>query len=140
MTVTHLTKKALLASGISGLALFGIANAQPAGRQPGQQPGQPPAAAPQAADVSDEQMDKTAEAYVVVIDIHNDVQEKMSGMDDQEEIQKHVQKAQEQMLEAIKAAGLEPAEYEQVMTQVTQDNELRTKFVALLEEKRNEDG
>lgn len=132
MNIHKLIHMSILTAGFAAFTLFGSAQAQQANPQ------QQMPATQETVEVTDEIMDKTADAYIVVIEIQQDVQEKMSGEKDQQKIQEHVQKAQKEMADAIEAVGLKTEEYESVMTQVTQDEDMRTKFVALLQEKRGE--
>lgn len=131
------TKKVLLGTGIATLSFLGsLSLAQ--GTAPGQ-PAQPPAQpeTPDASSISEDQLDKTVEAYIAVNELQTKIQEKLAGENDQAKIQAEVQNAQAKMVEAVKKAGLEPQEYEEVMSVVTQNDELRQKFINKLNDKRD---
>lgn len=115
--------------------LTGVAHAQgnpPA--QPGQAPAQPAQPEQETVDIDDATLEKAAEAYGAVNKIQTDMQKELAGVNDQEKIQEHVQKARGKMVEAVEEAGLQADEYDQVMSQVTQDDTLRQKFLELLRE------
>ncbi|MEX2606130.1 MAG: DUF4168 domain-containing protein [Kiritimatiellia bacterium] len=133
------TKNVIIGTGIASLSFLGnLSLAQ--GTAPGQpaQPAQPPAQpeVPDAGSISDGQLDKTVDAYIAVNELQTKIQEKLAGENDQAKIQAEVQNAQAKMVEAVKKAGLEPQEYEKVMSVVTQNDELRQKFINKLNEKQ----
>jgi len=84
-------------------------------------------------EISDSLLERTVEAYRAVNEIHTELQQELSGVNDQEQIQAEVQKTQAKMVEAVEDADLEVSEYEQVMTQVTVDDSLREEFISKLQ-------
>ena len=115
---------------------------QPAQRPPQAQPQQPPQAQPQqpapapraVPEIPGEQLEKAVVAYVAVNEIQTRVQEQLAGVEDQERIQETVMQARADMVQAVQEAGLEPAEYEQVMNAVTQHEQIRTAFLQRLQQ------
>lgn len=114
--------------------------AQPQPQQPPQaQPGQQPmemespqqAEAPQ---ISDEQLIQAAAAYLSVSEIQTRVQEELAGEEDQAVIQGAVMQARTDMIAAVQEAGMAPAQYEEIMTVVTQNEQIRNRFLEILQE------
>ena len=125
--------------------------AQPQQAQPGQpqqaQPGQPQQAqptqpidmeqaAPATPEVTDAQLTQAVTAYISVSEIQTRVQEQLSGVEDQAVIQEAVTQARTDMIEAVQDAGMAPAQYEEVMNVVTQDESVRNRFLAILQEEQ----
>jgi hypothetical protein len=124
----------------------GLAYAQQAmPQQPAQQPQQPaqpaqpmPAepAQPATPEISDEQLVQAVNAYISVSEIQTRVQEELAGVEDQEVIQEAVTQARTDMIEAVQEAGMAPAQYEEVMAVVTQDEQIRNRFLQILQEEQ----
>lgn len=115
--------------------------AQPAQPQqpPQAQPGQPmemEPAQPATPEVSDEQLVQAVTAYISVSEIQTRVQEELAGVEDQAVIQQTVTEARADMIEAVQEAGMAPAQYEEVMNVVTQNETVRNRFLQILQEEQ----
>jgi len=84
-------------------------------------------------EIDDSLLERAVKAYEAVNEIHTELQQELAGVNDQEQIQAEVQEAQAKMVAAVEDADMEVAEYEQVMSQVTQDDNLRQQFIAMLQ-------
>lgn len=121
---------ALLAAGAlaTAPAAFGQAQGQQQGQgaQQGQQaPGQ---GAPNM-EMDAETLDSFADAYVKVRNIQSDFADQLGNVEDREKAQSLQREAQEEMVSAVKDAGLSVQEYNQVASQMQNDPELREKVM-----------
>jgi hypothetical protein len=112
--------------------------AQPA--QPAQpheaQPMEMQPAQPATPEVTDQQLEQAVTAYISVSEIQTRVQGELAGVEDQAVIQEAVTQARTDMIEAVQEAGLAPAQYEEVMTVVTQNETIRNRFLEMLQEQQ----
>lgn len=123
-------KRLILAAGTLALASGG-AIAQGGGygqqQQQQQQPPQQQQQAPSAEDLSDEKLASFAEAQEKVDSISQDFQRKMQNTEDASEMSEMRQQVNQQMVAAVRDAGLDPAEYNEIARAVRSDPELEKK-------------
>ena len=121
---------------VAAAAFLLTATAQAQQGQPGQpqQPGSqgmerqgPPPQQP-SMDVSDKKLDQFAEAYEEVRDIQQSFRGDMQQAQDSQEASKIQSEAEEQAVAAIRDAGLEPSEYNQISQAVQNDPSLQEKL------------
>ncbi|MCC5845579.1 MAG: DUF4168 domain-containing protein [Verrucomicrobia bacterium] len=109
--------------------------AQPAQPQEAQ-PMEMEPAQPATPEVTDQQLEQAVTAYISVSEIQTRVQEQLAGVDDQAVIEEAVTQARTDMIEAVQEAGMAPAQYEEVMNVVTQDETVRNRFLEMLQEQQ----
>ena len=108
------------------LAAAPAAFAQAQGQQQGQQ------ASGQGApnmEMDQQTLDNFAEAYTEVRGIQSDFADQLGSVEDREKAQSLQREAQEEMVSAVKDAGLSVQEYNQVASQMQNDPELREKVM-----------
>lgn len=123
-----------------GLAYAQPGMPQPPAQQPHQaqpMPAQP--AQPETPEITDELLVQAVTAYISVSEIQTRVQQELAGVEDQEVIQGAVTQARTDMIEAVQDAGMAPAQYEEVMNVVTQDEQVRNRFLLILQEEQQAD-
>ena len=86
--------------------------------------------------MTDQQLEQAVTAYISVSEIQTRVQEQLAGVEDQAVIQEAVTQARTDMIEAVQEAGMAPAQYEEVMTVVTQNETVRNRFLEMLQEQQ----
>lgn len=130
MTVNDIRKHVTVLVGALALAGSGAAAAQGAQGGYGQQGQQNPAQqAPQGAeDFSDEELESFAEAQQEVSAISKDFEGKIQDTEDPAEMAEMRQEANQEMVEAVQSAGLEPAKYNAIANAVRADPELAEKI------------
>lgn len=113
------TKKGLVSLFVAAVTLAFIMGLAPAGAQDQQQP------------YSDEMLDQVAHSYVVVSQIRMALQDALADVDDADRARELQERASEQMVRAVEQTGLAVETYNQVMSELQSDDELR----ATLQEK-----
>ncbi len=96
-----------------------------------EQQGTPPEAQPE---ITEAQLEKAAVASVKVEEIGQEFQQKVQDAQTPEERVRLQNDANEKRIQAVRDAGIQIATYNQVMTQLNQDEDLRQKFVEKREE------
>lgn len=135
--MSEISKRLTILLGAAALAGGGVAAAQGGyGQQQGQQGGnaQNPAQqqSPQGAeDFSDEQIQSFVEAKAEVDSINQEFQEKMQNAEDPAKVSEMRQKANQQMVQTVQSAGLEPAQYNAIARAVRNDSELQEKVESM---------
>lgn len=95
------------------------------------QPAQPPAAAaPAEANISDAQLEKFVTAFGEVRDLEQAFTRELEKVDNQEEAQALQQGTQQKMMGAVEDAGLSVEEYNQIVSAMRQDPELREEITS----------
>lgn len=125
-------KRLILVGGTLALASSGaIAQGGGYGQQQQQQPPQQQQQAPSAEDLSDEKLASFAEAQEKVDSISQDFQRKMQNTEDASEMSEMRQEVNQQMVAAVRNAGLEPTEYNEIARAVRSNPELEEKVEEL---------
>ena len=116
------------------LATFGMAStfamaqaSDPAQQQYGGAPEQQAAAAP----VSDADLQNFVEAANEVSEIRDDFTGRLEGVESQEEAQALQLEAQEKMVEAVEASGIDVTQYNEIATRLQADPELQQRAEAM---------
>ncbi len=78
--------------------------------------------------ITDEELEKAAEAYVEIAMISEEFQQNVQQTNDEEERQKIQQKANKKMIKAVENADLDVETYNKVMGEVIKDEELSKHF------------
>jgi len=95
------------------------------------QQGQPPAAAaPTEANISDAQLEKFVTAFGEVRQLEQEFTRELEKVDNQEEAQALQQGTQQKMMGAVEDAGLSVEEYNQIVSAMRQDPELRQEITS----------
>lgn len=102
--------------------------------EPQQQPTMPAPPAGEQATVSDADLQKFAEIYVEVEEARNELTLEMNEASSQEEAQDIQARMQEQIMAAIADHGWSVDKYNEVATAITNDPELRSEAIALINE------
>ena len=76
------------------------------------------------ADFDDEEVDRAASAYVDIIDIREDYQERLAEVDDPEVAQQIQMEANEEITEAVEDNGIDVETYNDIITAAQADEEL----------------
>lgn len=126
-------RKANIAIIIAGLTLgAGTAVAQTqSDPQQQQQQMQQPVSQQQNVQLNDANLLKFSVAMDSIQQIGDKYEGKFQNADNQEQAQKIQQQAQVEMVDAVKAAGLTPEQYNEIARQAQQDEELRSKILAM---------
>jgi glucose/arabinose dehydrogenase len=126
------------------LALCGTAFAQqpgagttPPDAQEPQQQAQPPAPqpgpAPGAAEVSDEQLERFADAYTEVAQLRDEYTQQIIQAEDPDRATELQQEANERMIEAVEEKGLSVGEYNMIAEAMDRDPELQERVLQKLQ-------
>lgn len=117
-------KKPLGLALVSAAFLFTpmLAQSEPTYSPPPEAGGQAQPSAPQ---VDDTTVDKFVVAFADVRELQQKYSKKLENVENQEEAQNLQQEAQQEMVGAVEEAGLEVAEYNQVVAAMEQDPQLR---------------
>lgn len=99
-------------------------------QQPPQQPPEPQV------EVTDEKLHAFADAYVEIEDIREQYQPQLEEVEDPERAQELQREANLEMMEVIEAQGMTPEEYNEIAMAVSQDEELRTRAIEIIENER----
>ncbi len=99
------------------------------GYQQGGYQGGNPAQAPQ---LDDETLGNFAQAYKEVGQIRDAFSEQLQGVNDADKARNLQEKAQEQMIQAVIDSGLTVPEYNQVVTAMDSDPELRERIMGMM--------
>ncbi len=94
---------------------------------------QEPDAMAEQQDFDDETLEQFADAYVEVGEIHREYSERLQGAEATEDAQELQQEANDEMVEAIQASGLEVQEYSAVAAALERDPEMREEVVGMIE-------
>ncbi|MDG5815609.1 DUF4168 domain-containing protein [Chitinispirillales bacterium ANBcel5] len=96
----------------------------------------PPSAAEPVAEVevSEQDLEKTADAYRKIAAVQQQLQAELQTAEDQESRLQLQQSANKNMMEAVESSGLSVEQYNTVMQQVNADKELAQKFQQLMME------
>ncbi|MDN3516187.1 DUF4168 domain-containing protein [Aquisalimonas lutea] len=121
---------------LSGLLLSPLLHAQddPGGQSAQQE--QAPAETRQQQDFDDETLEQFADAYVEVGEVHREYSERLQDTEATEDAQQLQQEANDKMVAAIEANGLEVQEYSAVAAALERDPELREEVVGMIEERQ----
>ncbi len=84
-------------------------------------------------ELSEQELDKVAEAYKAVTDVREQFQEELGQVTDPERAQELQEQAGQEMVEAVEEQGLEVQTYNQVMEAAQVDEELRNRLLDRLE-------
>ncbi len=84
--------------------------------------------------ITNEELEKAAEAYVEIAMISEEFQQNLQQTNDDKERQKIQQKANERMIKAVEEADLDVETYNKVMGEVSKDEELSKNFNAKVQE------
>lgn len=95
------------------------------------QGGMAPPAGQQQVQVSEDQLEKFAEATDEIADIREEYQEKLNSAGSQEKAQSLQGEASEEMMGAIESAGMTVAEYNQIASAVQMDPNLRSRLTEM---------
>lgn len=87
-------------------------------------------------DFDEETLEKFADAYVDVGEIHREYSERLQGAEQTEDAQRLQQEANDEMVEAIQQSGLEVQEYSAVAAALERDPEMREKVVGMIEQRQ----
>lgn len=135
-------RKAHLAIIIAGLTLgagTAVAQTQPDPQQQQQQQMQQPMAQQPAVELTDANLLKFSVAMDSIQKIGDKYEGKFQNAEDQQQAQKVQQKAQAEMVDAVKAAGLTPEQYNGIAREAQQDEELRSKILAMSNNKQQKE-
>lgn len=103
---------------------------QPAQGQPQQgQPAQPPAEV----NISDAQLEKFVTAFGEVRELEQAFTRELEEIDNQEEAQALQQSTQQKMMGAVEDSGLSVEEYNEIVSAMRQDPELREEIISQVE-------
>lgn len=117
--VRNMALAAILGFGATGAA---VAQQQPAQQQPAQQQ------APQAKDFDKAELESFVEAQAEVSDISQDYQQKMQNADNPEAQASMRQEANQEMVQAVNDAGLDPSTYNAIAQAAQSDPQLAQKI------------
>lgn len=134
MTMSDIRKQLTILAGALALAGSGTVAAQGAQGGAGQQGQgyQSPAQQPKGADdFSDEKLESFAEAEQEVRSISQDFEGKIKDTEDPAKMAEMRQQANQQMVEAVRDAGLEPAEYNAIANAVRANPDLAEKIESM---------
>lgn len=120
---------ALAAIGATAPAAFaqatgGAAQGAPQGAPAGQMGGAQ-------AEISEDDLQKFAEADSAVSEIRDDFSQRLSKAENQEEAQSLQMEAQEKMVEAVQSEGLEIPKYNEIATRMQSDPELQQRVQSM---------
>ena len=120
---------ALAAIGATAPAAFaqatgGAAQGAPQGAPAGQMGGAQ-------AEISEDDLQKFAEADSAVSEIRDDFSQRLSKAENQEEAQSLQMEAQEKMVEAVQSEGLEIPKYNEIATRLQSDPELQQRVQSM---------
>ncbi|MFV8834494.1 DUF4168 domain-containing protein [Aquisalimonas sp.] len=87
-------------------------------------------------DFDDETLERFADAYVEVGEIHREYSERLQGAEQTEDAQQLQQEANDEMVEAIQESGLEVQEYSAVAAALERDPEMREEVVGMIEDRQ----
>ncbi|MEH6389389.1 MAG: DUF4168 domain-containing protein [Pseudomonas profundi] len=124
---------ALAALGATAPAAFAQATGgTPQGATQGAQQGAPAGQMGGAqTEISEEDLQKFAEADSAVGDIRDDFSQRLSQAENQEEAQSLQMEAQEKMVEAVQSEGLEIPKYNEIATRMQSDPELQQRVQSM---------
>lgn len=88
----------------------------------------------QPADFSDEEINMAANAYVDIIDIREDYQERLANVDDPEKAQDIQMEANERITGAVEDNGLDVSTYNDIITAAQTDEELMDDLLNTIDE------
>jgi hypothetical protein len=93
-------------------------------------PEQPQSAEP---DFSDEEIEKAAEAYVNIIEIRNEYQEKLAKVEDSDKAKEIQSEANEEITSVIKNKGLNLTRYNEIISSAQTNDQTRTELMKKLD-------
>ncbi|HEX7115587.1 MAG TPA: DUF4168 domain-containing protein [Steroidobacter sp.] len=130
---------ALLASGLASALQEQEDTMQPSqstgqSTQPGQQGMQPPAAS-QGEPISDEKIEKFADAYISVQTIQQKASQDLQSAATPEEADKVKTAAESEMVAAVERSGLEVPEFNRIVETMASDANVRSRVAAKLQER-----
>jgi len=119
ITKPLLAAGAALALALTSATAFGQGYEEPA------QPSYPESQAPSGGEVDEQTLQSFVDAYSAVQDVRRELTQELSSTQDESQARELQQKAQQQMVGAVQEAGLTPQEYNQIASQMANDQELR---------------
>jgi hypothetical protein len=140
----HLSIPALLAAALLALAAASAQAQQqpgaapspgtPAQTEPGHQPVPPmPDRGPGAAEITDQQIERFAEAYTEVAQLRDSYTQQIIQADDPDQATELQQEANEKMVEAVENHGLTVGEYNMIAEAIDRDPELQERVLQQLQ-------
>lgn len=90
----------------------------------------------EAAQLEEEQIDRFADAYIAVEEIHTKVAEELSATDDPETASEVRAKAEGSIIDVVERSGLELDEFNRIAELMTVDRDLRLKIADRVRERR----
>ncbi|MCK8516926.1 DUF4168 domain-containing protein [Methylonatrum kenyense] len=82
-----------------------------------------------------QELERFADAYVEVGEIHADYSQRLEQAEDPDQAQEVQQEANDRMIEAIQEQGLEVQDYSEIAAALERDPEMRDEVVTLIEER-----
>jgi len=88
------------------------------------------------AEVDEANLEKFADAYIDVGEIHNEYSQLLQEVEAPEQAQELQQEANDKMVEAIQANDLEVQEYSEIAAAIEQNPEMRERVVGMIEQRQ----
>lgn len=98
----------------------------------------PPTQQAPAVSVDQQTLEAAAKAYLDIQEIRDEFLPQIEGATDQNQAQQLQQQANQRMVAAIEQNDLELDEYNEIIQAVTQNDQLRSQFLALVEQEQEE--
>ncbi len=83
-----------------------------------------------------QELERFADAYVEVGEIHNEYSQRLEEAADPDQAQEVQQEANDRMVEAIQEKGLEVQDYSEIAAALERDPEMRDEVVTMIEERQ----
>lgn len=90
----------------------------------------------QPAEFDQESLERFADAYVDVGEIHTEYSQRLQEVEAPEDAQELQQEANDKMVEAIREQGLEVQDYSEIAAALERDPEMRENVVSMIEERQ----
>lgn len=103
--------------------------ALPAMSQEGHGQQSPPGATGTQPQISDEELEKAAAAYADVVEISEEFQQSIQGIEDESKRLELQESANERMISAIENAGLDVDTYNAILAEVRSNEKVRARFM-----------
>lgn len=116
---------------LAGLALSPMAMAQ----DDGYGGGEPLEQAQDAENFEQQELERFADAYIEVGEIHANYSQRLEQAEDPDQAQEVQQEANDRMVEAIQEHGLEVQDYSEIAAALERDPEMRDQVVTMIEER-----
>lgn len=122
------------------ILLAGIVSVPALAQQAQQQapPQQTPPAQQAPVNVDQQSLEAAAKAYLDIQEIRDEFLPQIEGATDQNQAQQLQQQANQRMVAAIEQNDLELDQYNEIIQAVTQNDQLRTQFLAMVEKEQEE--